>query len=315
MTETQPYAGLDPDTALDAVDSTGLETDGRLLALNSFENRVYQMGLEEGGFVVVKFYRPGRWSTAALQEEHDFARELVAAELPVVAPLALEGKTLHHFAGYHFAVYPRRGGRAPELQSTPQLQWMGRLMARIHNVGAVAPFAHRAALDRQRMVSGPRQAVRRSGLLPQHLQDAYDEVATALDHVLSDWDDELADEAIRLHGDCHRGNVLWTDDGPHFVDLDDACSGPQIQDLWMLASDDYAMDAMLEGYRQFRDIDERQRQLIPALRAMRQIHHAGWIAARWDDPAFPAAFPFVAEARWWQEHIADLREELATLTQ
>lgn len=298
---------------LDAVESTGLQVDGRLLTLNSFENRVYQIGLDDGQFVVAKFYRPGRWTDAAIEEEHDFSFELVAAELPVVAPLRLDGDSLHEFAGFRFAVYPRRGGRAPELQSAEHLEWMGRLLARIHNVGAASAFTHRAVLDRESLVTRPMHAVQASALLPDHLYDAYDDVAQSLESALADYDVTLAQNPIRLHGDCHVGNVLWTDDGPHFVDLDDARMGPAIQDLWMLANDALSMDALLEGYRQFRDFDENQRHLIPALRAMRQVHHAGWIAERWDDPAFPRAFPFAAEPRWWQEHIGDLREALAEL--
>ncbi len=298
---------------LDAVETTGLNADGRLLALNSFENRVYQIGLDDGQFVVAKFYRPGRWSDAAIREEHEFSFELQAAELPVVAPIRVDGQSLHKFAGFRFAVYPRRGGRAPELQSAEHLAWMGRLLARMHNVGATSTFAHRAVLGRDNLVARPVSAVKESALLPDHLYDAYEQVTDALQEALRAHDEALARNPIRLHGDCHAGNVLWTDSGPHFVDLDDACSGPAIQDLWMLAGDTLSMDALLEGYRQFRDIDERQRHLIPALRAMRQVHHAGWIAARWDDPAFPLAFPFAAEPRWWQEHVGDLREALAEL--
>lgn len=298
---------------LDAVESTGLHVDGRLLTLNSFENRVYQIGLDDGQFVVTKFYRPGRWSDAAIEEEHDFSFELSGAEIPVVAPLRLGGESLHAFAGFRFAVYPRRGGRAPELQSADHLQWMGRLLARMHNVGATSAFAHRAVLGCDSLVFPCVDAVLDSALLPDHLVNAYEDATQSLESALAQYDDALAQNPIRLHGDCHAGNVLWTDAGPHFVDLDDACSGPATQDLWMLASDAAAMDQLLEGYREFRDFDESQRQLIPALRAMRQIHHAGWIAERWDDPAFPRAFPFAAEPRWWQEHIGDLREALAQL--
>lgn len=312
-TSSQPYAGLDPECILDALEVAGFEPDGRLLALNSFENRVYQLGTGDSGFVVAKFYRPGRWSDAAIAEEHAFSFELAEAELPVVAPLVVDGESLHRHAGFRFAVYPRRGGRAPELQTVEHLEWMGRLLARMHNVGATAAFRHRAVLDRASLVSGPVAAVASSPLLPEHLHEAYVAVTRSLQTALAAHDTQLAANAIRLHGDCHAGNVLWTDAGPHFVDLDDARSGPAIQDLWMLASDEASMSTLLEGYRQFRDIDERQRHLIPALRAMRQIHHAGWIAARWDDPAFPRAFPFAAEPRWWQEHIGDLREALEAL--
>lgn len=310
----QPYAGLGPDTVLDAIADCGFEPDGKLLALNSFENRVYMVGLDGGDSLVAKFYRAGRWSDAAIGEEHDFTRELAEAELPVVAPLAPQGRSLHRFDGFRFALFPRHGGRAPSLESVDQLEWMGRLIGRIHAIGARKPFQHRGRLDLKSKVTGPAAAAANSGLVPDHLHDNYQSAITQLVGALEDLYDRLpAFSQLRLHGDCHPGNVLWTDRGPHFVDLDDALSGPAIQDLWMLAGDDAALDSLLEGYTQFADIDPRQRELIPALRAMRQVHHGGWIAARWADPAFPRAFPFAAEPRWWQEHIADLQEAAATL--
>ena len=308
------YAALDPDCVLDAIESVGLAPDGRLLALNSFENRVYQIGLEDGSFVVGKFYRPARWSDAAIAEEHALSEELRAAELPVIAPLQLDGKSLHVFNRYRFAVYPRAGGRAPELESADHLAWMGRLLARMHNVGAQKSFVHRGRIDRNTLVTRPAAEVMQSDLLPPQLQDRYAAAIGQIEQALAGHDADWESAAcIRLHGDCHAGNVLWTDAGPHFVDLDDARTGPAVQDLWMLAGDEAALDALLEGYRQFRDFDDRQRALIPALRIMRQIHHAGWIAARWSDPAFPLAFPFVAEPRWWDEHVNDLREAAGNL--
>ena len=309
MTSHPPYATLSPDVVLDAVGACGLWTDGRLLALNSYENRVWQVGIEDDSPVIAKFYRPGRWSDAAIIEEHTFTRELEEAELPVVAPLAFHGRTMLEHAGFRYALAPRRGGRAPSLESSDQLQWLGRLIARMHLIGARAPFEHRGRLDRQTMVRKPMDAVIASPLLPAGMQTNYRAAAERLDHAI-----EARTEAVgpvrqlRLHGDCHPGNVLWTDDGPHFVDLDDACTGPAVQDLWMLANDDAAMTALLEGYQQFRDFDTTELALIPALRGMRQLHYAGWIAARWDDPAFPAAFPFAAESRWWEQHVADLHE-------
>jgi Ser/Thr protein kinase RdoA (MazF antagonist) len=309
-----PYATLSPDCVLDAVDATGLLSDGRQLALNSYENRVYQVGLDDGGFIVAKFYRPGRWSDAAIAEKHHFAAELAAAELPVVAPMAIAGRTLFHHAGFRYALYPRRGGRAPSLESADQLEWMGRLVARIHAVGARTPFRHREALDRHTFIEQPADAVRASGLLPDHLHDAYQRAIETLDAAVAARVDAVGPvPRLRLHGDCHPGNVLWTDAGPHFVDLDDARTGPAIQDLWMLAGDDARLDTLLEGYLQFRDMDPAERALVPALRAMRQAHHAGWIAGRWHDPAFPAAFPYAGEARWWQQHIGDLNEACAAL--
>ncbi|MFC5742647.1 serine/threonine protein kinase [Dyella tabacisoli] len=304
-----PYAGLSPDLVLDAVSHCGLWPDGRLLALNSYENRVWQVGLEETAPVIAKFYRPGRWSDAAIEEEHAFALELAAAELPVVAPLVFDGQTLRQHEGFRYALTPRRGGRAPSLESTTQLEWLGRLIARIHSVGSRQPFVHRGRVDRATLMQAPMQAVLASTLLPASLQANYRSAAQRLDDAVAMRLEAIGPvRQLRLHGDCHPGNVLWTDEGPHFVDLDDARMGPAVQDLWMLAGDERALNALLDGYTQMREFDDTERALIPALRAMRQMHYAGWIAARWHDPAFPAAFPFAAESRWWEQHIADLHE-------
>ncbi|CAM1000182.1 serine/threonine protein kinase [Rhodanobacter sp. Root179] len=304
-----PYGNLTPDLVLDAVSACGLWPDGRLLALNSYENRVWQVGIEDAAPVIAKFYRPGRWSDAAIVEEHTFAQELADAELPAVAPLAFDDRTLLHHEGFRYALTPRRGGRAPELEAVDQLQWLGRLIARMHLIGARTPFEHRGRLDRDTMVQQPMHAVLASSLLPTGLQTNYRAAATRLDAGIGARMEALGPlHQLRLHGDCHPGNVLWTEAGPHFVDFDDARSGPAVQDLWMLASDERTMEALLEGYQQFRDFDHGELALIPALRAMRQVHYAGWIAARWHDPAFPTAFPFAAESRWWEQHIADLHE-------
>jgi len=309
MSQDAPYASFTPDHVLDAVAACGLYPDGRLLALNSYENRVWQVGIDDAQPVIAKFYRPARWSDAAILEEHAFAQELAEAELPLVAPLAFGGRTLLHHAGFRYALTPRRGGRAPSLESADQLEWLGRLIARIHLIGARAPFAHRGRIDRATLIEQPMQAVLASPLLPPNVQARYRVAAQRVDEAVA-----LRLEAVgpvrqlRLHGDCHPGNVLWTDDGPHFVDLDDARTGPAVQDLWMLANDDASMEALLTGYEQFREFDRIELALVPALRAMRQLHHAGWIAARWHDPAFPAAFPFAGEARWWEQHVDDLHE-------
>ena len=314
MSDEAPYAGLSPDAVLDAIAAAGLDPDGRLLALNSYENRVYQIGVEEGGFVVAKFYRPRRWSDAAIREEHAFARELTDAELPMVAPLVFKGETLLRHAGFRYAIYPRRGGRAGEMESREHLEWIGRLLARMHAIGARERFEHRGTLDRETFIDAPSRAVLASSLMPARLQGQYAQAVARVDAAVAARFDAVGPVArIRLHGDCHPGNLLWTDAGPHFVDLDDARTGPAVQDLWMLAGDDATLDILLEGYAQFRDFDPRERALIPALRAMRQLHWAGWIAERWHDPAFPAAFPFAAEARWWEQHVEDLREAAETL--
>ena len=311
-----PYSRLSPDAVLDAVESAGVRTDGRLLALNSFENRVYQVGVEDGPPLVAKFYRGGRWSDAAIEEEHAFALELAAAELPVVAPLRFAGSTLLHSAQFRFALYPRQGGRAPELESAENLRWMGRLLARLHGVGGRARFVARGTLDRATLIAAPSCAVLSSALLPEAVRERYAQVIAVLDAAIAARFQAAAPiHHLRLHGDCHPGNVLWTDAGPHFVDLDDARMGPTVQDLWMLATTPRALDILLEGYEEFGDFDRGQLELIEPLRLMRQIHYAGWIAQRWDDPAFPRAFPFAAEPRWWEQHVQDLLEAAERLNE
>jgi Ser/Thr protein kinase RdoA (MazF antagonist) len=311
MSRAAPYATLSPDAVIDAVESTGVYTDGRLLALNSFENRVYQVGIEDGAPIVVKFYRAGRWSDAAILEEHAFAAELAAAELPVVAPVKVDNSTLQHHAGFRFALYPRQGGRAPELESAENLAWVGRLLARMHGVGSRGRFHARGSVDRATFIEAPSKIVMGSSLLPDTARDRYARVVVRLDALIAQrW---IETQTLRLHGDCHAGNVLWTDSGPHFVDLDDARMGPAVQDLWMLATNPRAMDALLEGYEEFRDFDRRELALVEPLRLMRQILYAGWIAQRWDDPAFPLAFPFAGETRWWEQHVNDLQEAASAL--
>ena len=314
MSSSAPYGDLSPDVVLDAVDAAGFETDGRLLALASYENRVYQVGIEGAAPLVAKFYRPARWTDAAIAEEHAFALELAAAELPLVAPLVIDGHSLLTHAGFRYALYPRRGGRAPELESTDHLQWMGRLLARMHGVGVRARFCERGSIDTDTFIRDAARAVLASGLLPTRLDDLYrartSSIARSIDARFAALE-PLA--RIRLHGDCHGGNVLWTDTGPHFVDLDDARMGPAVQDLWMLAPSPRALDALLEGYGEFRDFDHRELQLVEPLRLMRQIHWAGWVASRWHDPAFPRAFAHVGEPRWWEEHMNDLGEALGHL--
>ena len=306
---TTPYAGLSPDLVLDAIAAAGYAPDGRLLALGSYENRVYQVGVEDGPALVAKFYRPGRWSDAAIGEEHAFAHELAEAELPMIAPIAIDGRTLLTHAGFRYALYSRRGGRAPELESADHLAWMGRLLARMHGVGARERFRHRGSIDATTFVRDAARAVFGSSLLPSRYFDAYRARTDALANIIDGRFGSLEPVTrIRLHGDCHAGNVLWTDSGPHFVDLDDARMGPAVQDLWMLAPSPRALDALLEGYAEFRDFDPRELALVEPLRIMRQVHWAGWVAGRWDDPAFPRAFPQVGEVRWWEQHLADLAE-------
>jgi Ser/Thr protein kinase RdoA (MazF antagonist) len=314
-----PYAGLTPDTVLDALDSVGLRGDGRLLALNSYENRVYQAWMEEGPPVVVKFYRPARWSVAAILEEHTFTRELAERELPVVTATAIGERTLHEFQGFRFAVFPKRGGRAPELEDSKTLEWMGRFIGRMHAVGALQPFRDRPGIDVATYGEEPRDYLLANGLLPADLVDPWRRVVDlALDGIRRGYDRAGNVRRLRLHGDCHAGNVLWTDDGPHFVDFDDSRMGPAVQDLWMLLSGDRAamssqLADVLAGYEDFCEFDPRALYLVEALRTLRMIHYEAWLARRWDDPAFPAAFPWFGTTRYWQNQILELRDQVALL--
>jgi Ser/Thr protein kinase RdoA (MazF antagonist) len=318
-----PYSGLTPDVALDALASIGLRPDGRLQGLNSFENRVYQAWMEEGPAAVAKFYRPARWTDAQILEEHAFALELAAREIPVIAPLATAGRTLHEFAGFRFAVYPRRGGRAPELEDPKVLEWIGRFLGRIHAAGAAGTFHERPALDVESHGNEPRAWLLASGLIPADLLEAWKSAtALALDAVRGCYERAGGVKPIRLHGDCHSGNVLWTEEGemrgPHFVDLDDCCTGPAVQDLWMLLSGDRAemtrqLADVLAGYEDFREFDPRELALLEALRTLRLIHYSAWIARRWSDPAFPAAFPWFGTQRYWQDRVLELREQIAAM--
>jgi Ser/Thr protein kinase RdoA (MazF antagonist) len=318
-TSTHPYAALTPDLALDALDSTGLIADGRLLALNSYENRVYQMGVDDAAPVVVKFYRPGRWSDAAILEEHAYTTELAKREIPVVAPLNLSGTTLHTHAGFRFAVFPKQGGRAPEFDRPGTLEWMGRFLGRIHAAGAQAAFAHRPTLDLGSFGYQSRDFLRDGDWLPPDLAPAWNSVIDhALEQVAHCYARAGEVRAIRLHGDCHPGNVLWTEDGPHFVDFDDSRMGPAVQDLWMLLSGERdeqqaQMNEILKGYEDFAEFDPRELHLVEALRTLRLIHYAAWLARRWDDPAFPAAFPWFNTPLYWQARILELREQIALM--
>ncbi|SFW34004.1 serine/threonine protein kinase [Nitrosovibrio sp. Nv17] len=313
------FSALPPDSVLGALESVGFRSDGRLLALNSYENRVYQVGMEEGAPLVVKFYRPGRWSDDAILEEHAFVRELAEREIPVVAPLAPGNITLHRFAGFRFAVFPRHGGRAPELEDPGTLEWMGRFLGRIHAIGALGPFRARPSLDIAGFGEQPRDYLLAHGFIPADLDAAYRSVADqALDGVRRCFMRAGEVRPLRLHGDCHVGNVLWTDDGPHFVDFDDSRMGPAVQDLWMLLSGERAdrtrqLAEILAGYEDFCDFDDRELHLVEALRTLRLIHYAAWLAQRWDDPAFPQAFPWFNTQRYWQDRILELREQVALI--
>lgn len=318
-TAPHPFESLNPNFIMDAVESLGYVCDCRIFALNSYENRVYQVGIEDESPLIAKFYRPGRWSDAQILEEHRFCRELVEHELPVVAPLADgDGESLFHFGGYRFALYPRQGGHAPEFDNLDNLLIMGRLLGRLHAIGALRPFDHRPRLD---SLSFGHASVALIGekFIPPEYRANY----TALTADLLQSIEEIFTEntcLIRTHGDCHAGNILWRDENPHLVDLDDARMAPAVQDIWMMLSGDRPrqlaqLAEIVEGYSEFFDFDPRQLRLVEALRSLRILHHTAWLARRWDDPAFPHHFPWFNTPRYWGEHILELREQIAALNE
>ena len=313
------FSSLDPQLVLNALDGIGLYGDGRLLALNSYENRVYLVGMEDGPPVVAKFYRPQRWSNEAIQEEHTFTCELYRHEIPVAPPLAIEGRTLHCFDGFRFAVFARQGGRAPELENHDALEWLGRFIGRIHAVGKAQSYRVRPAITIGSFGEEPRNFLLAHDFIPDELRDAWRSVADqALEGVRRCFDRAGDIASLRLHGDCHAGNVLWTDAGPHFVDFDDSRMGPAVQDLWMMLSGDRdaqtgQLKAILKGYQDFSDFNPHELHLIEALRTLRLIHYSAWLARRWDDPAFVSAFPWFNTQRYWQDRILELREQIALM--
>jgi Ser/Thr protein kinase RdoA (MazF antagonist) len=356
------FEALTPDVVLDSLEAAGVRCDGRLMTLSSYENRVYLAHVEEhsgdaidnhmGDAVVAKFYRPERWSDAQILEEHAFAAELASAEIPLAAPIALYGQTLHHAHGFRYSISPRKGGRRPELDELDTLEWIGRFLARIHTVGAAKPFAERPALNVQTFGTEPHDWLMQHQMVAPEVGGAWEEayqeaislVAACAHSALAggafnaDTDtssranmnaDSVADadaiQHIRLHGDCHPGNILWTPEGstvqaagPHFVDLDDARMGPAVQDLWMLLSGDrrqrtQQLSAVLDGYEQFRPFDRRELALIEPLRTLRLIHYSAWLARRWDDPAFPIAFPHFGTSAYWHEQVQLLQEQIEAM--
>lgn len=320
MSGDHPYAQLTPDRMLDAVASTGAIPDGRLLALNSYENRVYQVGVETGPPLVAKFYRPDRWSNEAILEEHAFALELEGHEIPVVAPLADErGATLHEYQGFRFALFPRHGGHWPELDDADTQHRIGRFLGRLHAVGAVRPFQHRHALSVENLGIQSYQYLLEQGFIPQAYTAEYRQLSEGLvARIAVGFNPSGNMRQLRIHGDFHPGNILWTDSGVHIVDLDDCCMGPAVQDLWMLLSGTPAqmglqLSEILDGYSEFCDFDPGELRLIEPLRTLRIMHYAYWLARRWSDPAFPHNFPWFNTPRYWEEHILTLREQAASL--
>jgi len=320
MTDSShPFQALTPDFIIDAVESQGYYCDCRNLVLNSYENRVYQIGIEEGTPLISKFYRPGRWSNEQIIEEHRFCIELAEHELSVVAPIRnCNSETLFLYKGFRFALYPRQGGHAPEFDNLDNLLILGRMLGRIHRIGSVTPFRHRPTLD-SRSFGHESVALIRESFIPHEYRPSYEAVAgqllVAIDRIMT----ELGSvQFIRTHGDCHAGNILWRDNAPHFVDFDDARMAPAVQDLWMMLSGERPrqmaqLEALIKGYREFYDFNPGELRLIEVLRTLRMLHYSAWLARRWKDPVFPHTFPWFNTVNYWGEHILQLREQLAAL--
>ncbi|WP_018982842.1 serine/threonine protein kinase [Salinimonas chungwhensis] len=309
------FTGLTPDVVLDALEACGIYPQSGLLALNSYENRVYQFQADDNRRFVVKFYRPDRWTNEQIQEEHDFSWQINDADIPLVAPLKIDGKTLHFYKGFRFTVFPSVGGRQFEIDNLDQLEWMGRFIGRMHRVGQAQPFSYRPAISTEAFLHTPYKELQQSALLPEHLKSAFFAIAEPLIAQTEKLYKPVGQ--IRLHGDCHPGNILWRD-GPMFVDLDDCRSGPAIQDLWMMLYGDrqqqlLQLDVMVEAYEEFHSLDKRELALIEPLRAMRMIQYMAWLSRRWQDPAFPRAFPWFADDKYWEGQILALKEQMSSL--
>ncbi len=318
--DNHPFDALTPSFVLNAVDHYDYVSDGRILALNSYENRVYQVGIENNEPIIAKFYRPERWSDTQILEEHQFCAELVEQDLPVVPPLVKNSQTLFQYGDFRLALYPRKGGHAPELDNLDNLFIMGRFLGRMHTVGAVQAFQQRPSISCKHY-GHESAALIKEKFMPKHIRESYDavvkEILKIIDTIYIDGDDE---EYIRVHGDCHVGNILWRDDAPHFIDFDDSRMAPAIQDIWMMLSGDRArqtaqLNEIIEGYNEFSEFPLQQIKYIESLRTLRIMYFSAWLAKRWDDPAFPRAFPWFNTTQYWEQHILDLREQLGELNE
>lgn len=315
-----PFQNLIPGFIMDAVESQGFRCDCRTSPLNSYENRVYQVGIEEGAPLIAKFYRPGRWSDTQIIEEHRFCIDLAEHELPVVAPwMNGAGETLFHHGGFRFALYPRQGGRAPEFDNLDNLPILGRMLGRIHRIGAVRPFMQRPTLDSRSFGHASVKLIRER-FIPEEYRESYTAVTGQLLQEIDAVTAAAGPCYIRAHGDCHAGNILWRDGAPHFVDFDDARMAPAVQDLWMMLSGERErqtaqLAALVEGYSEFNEFNPAELRLIEPLRALRMLHYSAWLARRWEDPIFPVTFPWFNTMRYWGEHILELREQLAALAE
>ena len=319
LTSLHPFETLTPSFLMDAVESKGYWCDGRIFPLNSYENRVYQVGIEEETPIIAKFYRPNRWSEAQILEEHAFCYELAEQELPVVCPMKdEEGNSLFHYKGFMFSLFVRRGGHAPELDNLDNLFILGRLLGRMHRIGSVRPFEHRPIITTQNF-GYDSAAYISENFIPMELKTAYDSLTRDLLQAVDEITASVgAVKNIRVHGDCHNGNMLWRDDAPHFVDFDDARMAPAMQDIWMLLSGDRheqtkQLSEIVDGYNEFFDFHPSELRLIEVLRTLRIMHYSAWLARRWEDPAFPHNFTWFNTVRYWSEHILELREQMAML--
>jgi Ser/Thr protein kinase RdoA (MazF antagonist) len=312
------FAQLQPDTIIEAVETLGLDCDARIFPLNSYENRVYQIGIEDAVPVIGKFYRPNRWSNAQILEEHVFTEQLAQLDIPVIAPLKFNGNSLLQHNQYRYALYPRHGGRPPELDNKDHLQWLGRFLGRIHAAGATEAFQFRPSISVSSYAIESSQFLLNNHFIDDYLLEAYQSLTDDIIQLLKQRFDAIDFAPIRLHGDCHPSNILWTDNGPHFVDFDDSRMGPAIQDLWMLLSGDFAeqneqLNHILDGYFEFQEFNLAEARLVEPLRTLRIMHYASWLARRWQDPTFPINFPWFNTPNYWEQHILELREQLFLL--
>jgi len=317
----EDYALLTPDLILDAIESTGIYPTSGLLALNSYENRVYQFTADDNVRYVVKFYRPGRWQASQILEEHQFTIELAEHEIPVVAPATINGDTLHLYSGFYFTLFPCQGGRQFEVDNLDHLEWIGRFIGRIHSVGSVNKFKHRTAFNLENYLLQPQQLLNEYEGVPRYLRNTFNsDLSQLIDLAIEQFGDFDSQPTLRIHGDCHPGNILWTDAGPHFVDLDDSVNGPAIQDLWMMLNGERShqllqLDVLLEGYQEFNDFDPAQLNLIEPLRTLRMVNYMNWLAKRWQDPAFPRNFPWFNTDKYWEQQVLAIKEQIYTLQQ
>ncbi|WP_019273992.1 serine/threonine protein kinase [Vibrio coralliilyticus] len=312
------FDALTPDFMWYALESIGIRAESGFLPLNSYENRVYQFTDEERQRYVVKFYRPERWSSEQIQEEHDFTLELIESDIPVAPPIKIQGQTLHQYQGYLFALFASVGGRQFEVDNLEQLEGVGRFLGRIHKVGARTPFKHRPTISLEEYLHQPRKILEQSQFIPFHLENAFfNDLDLLIQSLQQQWDDSA--NIIRLHGDCHPGNILWRD-GPMFVDLDDSRNGPAVQDLWMMLNGERAdklmqLDILLEAYQEFNDFNTNELKLIEPLRGLRMVHYMAWLAKRWQDPAFPIAFPWFDDPKYWESQVLAFKEQISALSE